>query len=41
MNTAPVPGQQELTELVHTISHRVAEFLEREGILGRCEETVT
>jgi hypothetical protein len=32
------PNQQELTELVHTISHRVAGFLEREGILERDEE---
>ena len=32
------PDQQELTELVHTISHRVAGFLEREGILERDEE---
>ncbi len=32
------PEQQELTELVHTISHRVAGFLEREGILERDEE---
>jgi len=32
------PQQQELTELVHTISHRVAGFLEREGILERDEE---
>jgi hypothetical protein len=27
------PSQQELTELVHTISYRVAGYLEREGIL--------
>jgi hypothetical protein len=27
-----------MTELVHTISHRVAGFLEREGILERDEE---
>jgi hypothetical protein len=27
-----------LTELVHTIGHRVAAFLEREGILERDEE---
>ncbi len=27
------PEQQELIELVHTISHRVAGYLEREGIL--------
>jgi hypothetical protein len=32
------PGQQELMALVHTISHRVAGFLEREGILERDEE---
>ena len=32
------PDQQELVELVHTISRRVAEFLEREGILERDEE---
>ena len=32
------PEQQELVELVHTISHRVAGFLEREGILERDEE---
>lgn len=32
------PNPQELTELVHTISHRVAGFLEREGILERDEE---
>lgn len=32
------PEQQELKELVHTISHRVAGFLEREGILERDEE---
>jgi hypothetical protein len=32
------PDQQELTELVHTISQRVAGFLEREGILEREEE---
>ncbi len=32
------PDQRELTELVHTISHRVAGFLEREGILERDEE---
>ena len=32
------PNQQELTGLVHTISHRVAEFLEREGVLERDEE---
>jgi len=33
------PEQQELKELVHTISHRVAGFLEREGILERDEES--
>ncbi|ODB89173.1 transposase [Candidatus Thiodiazotropha endoloripes] len=32
---AHAPAQQELTELVHRISHRVAGFLEREGILER------
>jgi hypothetical protein len=32
------PEQQELVELVHTISHRVAGFLEREGILERDED---
>ncbi len=32
------PGQQELVALVHTISHRFAGFLEREGILERDEE---
>lgn len=32
------PNQQELTELVHTISHRVAGYLQREGILERDEE---
>lgn len=32
------PDQQELTELVHTIRHRVAGFLEREGILERDDE---
>jgi hypothetical protein len=32
------PDQKELTELAHTISHRVAGFLEREGILERDEE---
>jgi len=31
------PDQQELTKLVHTISHRVARFLERQGILERDE----
>jgi hypothetical protein len=32
------PDQLELVQLVHTISHRVAGFLEREGILERDEE---
>ena len=32
------PNQQELTILVHTISHRVARFLERQGVLERDEE---
>jgi hypothetical protein len=32
------PDQKELTELAHTIIHRVAGFLEREGILERDEE---
>jgi hypothetical protein len=32
------PNQQELVELVHTINHRVAGFLEREGILEGDEE---
>jgi hypothetical protein len=32
------PNQQELAKLVHTISHRVARFLERQGILERDEE---
>ncbi len=32
------PDQQELTGLVHTISHRVAGYLEREGVLERDEE---
>jgi len=32
------PNQQELTELMHMISHRVAGFLEREGILERDDE---
>ena len=35
---AHAPDQQELTELVHTISHRVAGFLGRQGILERDEE---
>jgi len=33
-----VPDQQELTELVHTIIHRVAGYLEREGIPERDDE---
>ena len=32
------PNQQELAILVHTISHRVARFLERQGILQGVEE---
>ncbi len=32
------PNQQELAKLVHTISHRVARFLERQGVLERDEE---
>ena len=32
------PDQQELVALMHTISHRVAGFLKREGILERDEE---
>jgi hypothetical protein len=32
------PNQQELTVLVHTISHHVARYWEREGILERDEE---
>jgi hypothetical protein len=32
------PNQQELTDLVHAISHRVAGFLERQRILERDEE---
>jgi hypothetical protein len=32
------PVQEELAILVHTISHRVARFLERQGILERDEE---
>ena len=32
------PDQQELAILVHTISHRVARFLERQGVLERDEE---
>jgi hypothetical protein len=32
------PNRQGLVELVHRISHHVAGFLEREGILERDEE---
>ena len=32
------PSQPEMTDLVHTISHRVAGYLERQGILERDEE---
>jgi hypothetical protein len=32
------PTQEELAQLVHTISHRVARYLERQGILERDEE---
>ena len=32
------PVQEELATLVHTISHRVARYLERQGILERDEE---
>jgi hypothetical protein len=32
------PDQEELAVLVHTISHRVARFLERQGVLERDEE---
>jgi hypothetical protein len=32
------PDQQEMTKLIHTISHRIARFLERQGILERDEE---
>ena len=32
------PNQQELNILVHTISHRVALFLERQGVPERDEE---
>ena len=32
------PNQQELVILVHTISHRVARYLERQGVLERDEE---
>jgi hypothetical protein len=30
------PDQQEMADLVHTISHRVVGILEREGILYSC-----
>jgi hypothetical protein len=33
------PTQEELAQLVHTISHRVARYLERPGILERDEES--
>jgi hypothetical protein len=36
---ANAPSQQELTVLVHTISHRVVRYLEREGILERDEQS--
>ena len=32
------PNQQELAILAHSISHRVARFLERQGVLERDEE---
>ncbi|MCP4494354.1 MAG: IS91 family transposase, partial [Gammaproteobacteria bacterium] len=32
------PTQEELAKLVHTISHRVARYLERQGVLERDEE---
>jgi len=32
------PNQRELAILVHSISHRVARYLERQGILERDEE---
>ena len=32
------PNQQELSILVHTISHRIAQFPERQGVLERDEE---
>jgi len=32
------PTQEELARLVHTISHRVARYLERQGVLERDEE---
>jgi hypothetical protein len=33
------PTQGELAQFVHTISHRVARYLERQGILERDEES--
>jgi len=33
------PTQEELAQLVHTISHRAARYLERQGILQREEES--
>jgi hypothetical protein len=33
------PTQEELAQLVHSISHRVARYLERQGILQRDEES--
>jgi len=33
------PTQEALAQLVHTISHRVARYLERQGILERDEES--
>jgi hypothetical protein len=33
------PTQEALAQLVHTISHRVAQYLERQGILQREEES--
>ncbi|MCP4276696.1 MAG: hypothetical protein GY779_10125, partial [Gammaproteobacteria bacterium] len=32
------PTQKELAKLVHTISHRVARYLERQGVLERDED---
>jgi hypothetical protein len=32
------PNQQELVILVHTICHRVARYLERQGVLERYEK---
>ena len=32
------PNQQELVILVHSISHRIAQFLERQGVLERDED---